>query len=1052
MNKESLRNRVLLMASLLAAGALVVAGPSTVSFARASAQSPGSQGGFLAPAIAPDDPATGDPAPPDGNPVPDGLGEPAPVPDETIVEDLPDPGVVPVANALLIAWVGTPADRPIAPNPLLTLQAAINAVPVGGGTVSFDPGDYAFTGALAVSQMVTIDSAADSMIYGRFTVSNGGLALAADVEIGVAATGAVVTVSASNVALADLTIRNPSAVLRPTGVQLATGLTGVTIDRLTMDGGGQPSSYGVNLTTSSAVITDPDLTGIATGIVVTAAATTGDIEIDGGQITAATSGISLGTAIAPEVTGTAVTSASGAGTGIDLANSSAAVVDSVTVTGFARGIGTSPTSAAQGPTITDPTILDAGREGISLGATQTPSVVRAGITGTGAAQSTGILVLNAVAADIDGPVITGMMYGITAHLNNAGTGPTVTSPRITAFGAITLGSTQGATVTDAVLDAGPWGDLGTGLNLVNAGRVTVAGLQGDGFLYAIGSQSSLLVGSDRRDIIISDVSGTGAPDASSGIYLLGAIDPTITGVEMELTGAALVIHQSTGVEASDVVVHGRAGLTSTSGGAILRAYGSQGVDVDGASIDAGSYGFFYSGTDGATIQNATVENVVERAIYGRSVANLDVTSSTFAGNAAVGLFVITTPADGLSHDIAIHDNVMTDNLDGIHVLQGTTGVQIEDNTVSGQPSFVAAGVAHDVLVAGNSVDQVAGAVAISVAPLWQDVSLAGSYSSSGIRVLSNTFTGGGTWVSVGSPDPSTPDATRRTLRDAVLVTGNAFPAASTAVEAFANAVDGDDTAVVPPPPGGPVAVDARDYGDPNDWDAVCLATGYLDGALYYDGGGAVVFALTAAPVLYPRNCIDLSLTQAPSGGTAPQVGELVTWTLIPHNAGPRVTPPGWSVTQLLPPAMALVSITGTGYLVAGSVATSSVEILVGADGPPLTVVARIVGTPAGVVSLQDVAYIAPAATTDLDGDGFTDVVFERMSPLVVPTISTDAAASPTDNDAGGIWTFAASAGGLPSSGANAAPIILLGSLLAAGGILLLGSGLLGRRPIRLPWQ
>ncbi|MGO7983430.1 hypothetical protein ACC691_36895, partial [Rhizobium johnstonii] len=120
---------------------------------------------------------------------------------------------------------------------------------------------------------------------------------AEDVTIGVASTGATVSVTGSGVAIVGLTVRNPNAVARPTGIQLATGLTGVIIDRFTMDGGNQVSSYGVNLTTGSARITDSNIAGVATGVVATASATTSGIVISGGSISASTSGMSLGTTL-----------------------------------------------------------------------------------------------------------------------------------------------------------------------------------------------------------------------------------------------------------------------------------------------------------------------------------------------------------------------------------------------------------------------------------------------------------------------------------------------------------------------------------------------------------------------------------------------------------------------------------------------------------------------------------------------------------------------------------------------------------------------------------
>ena len=77
----------------------------------------------------------------------------------------------------------------------------------------------------------------------------------------------------------------------------------------------------------------------------------------------------------------------------------------------------------------------------------------------------------------------------------------------------------------------------------------------------------------------------------------------------------------------------------------------------------------------------------------------------------------------------------------------------------------------------------------------------------------------------------------------MLATGNVFPAASIAVQTYPNAVVGDDAAAAGDrgralPIAGPIAVDARDYDDPNDWGSPCRATGFLDGAPYYQGGGA----------------------------------------------------------------------------------------------------------------------------------------------------------------------------------------------------------------------
>lgn len=990
--------------------------------------------------------------------------------------------LVPNANTVAMAWVGTPSQRP-ADAQLQTLQAALNAA-AAGQTVSFDPNDYVFTTRLTVPRDVTLDTASASTLFAQFLVTGGGLSVAGPVTIGVATAGTVITVNASGAELTGLTIVNPNGVLRPTGIQLGAAVTGVDVTNFTMDGGAQASSSGINLTTGSASITGARIQGVATGVAITAASTATGIVVAGGTFTATNVGIALGTTAAPAVSGVTVAGNGSAGTGIDLANSSGATIDAATVSGFARGIASSTTNAAMGPLITDATITGATREAIALGVTTGARIVTPDITGTGAAQSVGINVLKATGVTLDRIVVKSVAIGVSTSIDNAGAGPKVISPVVTdvSLGGITLGSTQG-TITDATVAGGA---LGTGINLMNAGRVTVSTATMTGFLYGVGAQSTLLGTSDRADIRLTDLTVVGAANASNGVYILGADNATITDVTADVTGGALVVHQSTGVQAANITVHGHEGPTPATGAAILRAFDSNGVSVDHASIDAGSYGFFYSSTENASVTDAQVSHVVEYGLYGRSLGNLEVSDSSFTSNRAVGLFVVTTAGSGISHDIDLHDNVMSDNGGGVNLYTGTRGVRFAGNTVSGQPFAVSTAPAHDVAITGNTIQQAGSddSAAILVRPLFADGAQPGSYSSSAIDVVGNEFVGGGTWIRVGSPDGAA-DADRRAVRDAVTVMGNTFPADSTAVLTLPNAVAGEDTASAAQAArrvvDGPVAVDARDYDNPNGWGAPCDATGYLDGDLYYAGGGAAVRELSAAPVLYPADCIDLTLVeQLDAADRAYREGDLVTWTLLPANDGPGVAPSGWTVTQLLPDGVELVSMTGDAYAISGLTATALADLPAAADGPPLTVRVRITSIPSGAQTMKNVAYVAPLApadATDIDGDGVVDVVVEFRSPLVIPTLDTDTDASATDDDAQGVWRLAPSdtpptpdpdpapepeptpAGGgggsgegggsasipgaLPATGVDAFPTITLALLLLAAGAVLRVSA---RRP------
>ncbi|WP_372350949.1 NosD domain-containing protein [Streptomyces sp. KL116D] len=300
--------------------------------------------------------------------------------------------------------------------------------------MSFDPNDYVFAKRLTVPRRVLLDASGASTLFAQFTVAGGGLSAASAVTFGVSATGATVLVNTADAALDGIKVvsqRRPAAHRHPARRRC---------DRCehqpVHDARRRPdiSSYGINLTTGSATVTDPAISGVATGITATAASTASGIAIKGGTVSGATSGISLGTATAPAVTGTTVTNTATTGTGIDLANSSSATLTSPTVTGFSRGIGASTTSTAPGPTIDAARVTGAGREGIALGSTDKATVTSAHVTGTDTANSVGIQIHKATGVTLDQPVVSHFSNGVYTHLDNEGAGPKITSrwsPRVT---------------------------------------------------------------------------------------------------------------------------------------------------------------------------------------------------------------------------------------------------------------------------------------------------------------------------------------------------------------------------------------------------------------------------------------------------------------------------------------------------------------------------------------------------------------------------------------------------------------------------------------------
>ncbi|MDO5286390.1 MAG: hypothetical protein Q4G45_06150, partial [Actinomycetia bacterium] len=134
----------------------------------------------------------------------------------------------------------------------------------------------------------------------------------------------------------------------------------------------------------------------------------------------------------------------------------------------------------------------------------------------------------------------------------------------------------------------------------------------------------------------------------------------------------------------------------------------------------------------------------------------------------------------------------------------------------------------------------------------------------------------------------------------------------------------------------------------------------------------------------PPPSVNLALTKAEVLAGPYSVGSTVTFTLTPSNTGNTPAQAGWSVTEVLPAGLELVSMTGSGYTCHGATCTAQAALPRESDGEPVTVTVRATAEGAQ----HSVAYVSPAA-----GD------LAESNPLVVPDTTTDTAASPTDNDA-----------------------------------------------------
>jgi uncharacterized repeat protein (TIGR01451 family)/LPXTG-motif cell wall-anchored protein len=166
---------------------------------------------------------------------------------------------------------------------------------------------------------------------------------------------------------------------------------------------------------------------------------------------------------------------------------------------------------------------------------------------------------------------------------------------------------------------------------------------------------------------------------------------------------------------------------------------------------------------------------------------------------------------------------------------------------------------------------------------------------------------------------------------------------------------------------------------------------------------------------------NLTLAKVLNGSVSVTVGSEVTFTLTPHNEGPVDALAGWSVTEVVPAGMTLVSMSGTGYTCTGATCVAGAALAAGADGNPITVTVTVTS----VGSARNVAYVDKAPT---------DV--PETNPLGPPPgPGTDTSTTTTDNDADASLVVTAQA--LAHTGTDAAPIVGLGiGLLLVGGLLL----------------
>lgn len=747
------------------------------------------------------------------------------------------------------------------------------------------------------------------------------------IAVSAVATGASITAANAN--------PGPTFVggsMNVTGNAVALGSTSApSVTGMTLTGSGTGTAMNVNLATA-ANVASTTADGFVNGVLVAATNTGAGPILEGSSFGASLTGVDLGATSGAQLSDVDVlrtgpgTAASNS-TGVNLRRSSGVQVSGSDVSGFARGIHADDVNAAMGPVIDGGTVT-ARTIGISLGATESPSVTGTQVQGQGATGITdGIRVLMASDADIADATVTGFTRGIYVDGLNTGAGPEITGSTISvvnvkAFG-ITLGSTTGATVTDVDV---------SGTNELPQTGITVARAPGAVVTDARVSNVTVGIGATRvaPELNLPPIAGPQiirpiVTDSGSGIQLASSVDALIEDARVDVQGDGINGWETEDARITSPHITGVPGPGPTDGTNAIRFYTSRGVFVSDALLVGGATGLYWDMTYDVVVENADISGMEWYASYTEGVTGYELRDSEVHDNAAIANLTINpsdVPVNNLrqvSSSIDWHDNTFTNNPAGIYLPQGVEDFAFENNTVTGSDRFVIlATPVHGFLVEDNAIQfgpATPTAAAISVTTFWEDLDEPGSYSSSDLSVTRNQFTGAGPFIRVGAvesvpdatpvsielaaaepPDASAPSpevpqppeepegaaaaavvplqvpADRRALRTTMNVTENTFPQDSTAIVTLPNAETGEDTNTENDMIDGVVAVDAREEGlsGQNDWGSAC---GPRVAATGYDGGGAFITEGLTTQVLYPELCVS-SVTVVASTVCRDNVGYL----------------------------------------------------------------------------------------------------------------------------------------------------------------------------------
>ncbi len=801
-----------------------------------------------------------------------------------------DPAITVLATASPVVQVAKPGAtlRGLTvrnPNLVSSLSAVgVSGTPAG---ITVTGLDFDNTGGAAGTSYGVITSGAaaltvrDSTIAGAttaiYSVPTGGVQGAT--ISGVTISGATTGIYAASVST-DATVESSTIAATSTGISIGTAAN-ATITDSEVSG----ASTGISFTSATGgAVTNTDVAGTSTGTGTgIALGTSKNVTVAGGRLTRMGTGVSIGAATDPTVRGVRIDAS---GTGVNVTGATHPTIDDCTITTNSR-------SAANGINLGTATGVEMHRNMI-VGQDYTLARTLDDLTPTTqtliSASSRGILVNAAKEVEDHDSTVVGYYDGVAyagAGTVSEGLRMTGTTVRLSRHSGFWLGKVSGVVLDHVTVHLDGFAERSMDVSGINVQaspgpqiiEPQVTGSARWGVFAPSATVSDLGLQLTGGDIYVHE-GGIGF-GVTTGARVTGTTVHMLSNPANDRSGGYRESHGINFDTATDTVITGarivtEPGYVATRHGMYARANRPSGyanTTISDCYIEAASYGVEAASSSGLTIENTTFagagqltdsfDNGPTMAVNMHRAQGLTVRDSRMSGFGAVmgSTTASVTAVNGRpTDDVTFTGNTATGNPAGVSFTFGAARPLVAGNTFTGLTDYaVKLAPAHNVTIRDNRIafdGTNRGAVWVSTENGQLESST--SYSSSGIAVTGNTFTGTGAAVLAGSNDAT---KGRRALRDTITVARNTFIKTSTAVQVWDNAAglvgtggtadsvptnnqlaDGAGNLVV--------AVDARDG---NVWGSPC---GPMVASDRYRGRGAPVVENGGvdgekAQVLYP---------------------------------------------------------------------------------------------------------------------------------------------------------------------------------------------------------